>query len=144
MSRLVDVDKLISSLNGIIESGMTGNKVKACLKLAIQIADAQPTVDADAVKHGHWIIEDIYTYERSYGGTLYEPVYKCSCCGRVTESYVRGDEPIMPEDADFPEFCGNCGAKMDEVEDEMAVTHYADNKPIQTIAIDERQEDGIT
>ena len=66
----------------------------------------------DPVKHGHWIIEDIITYERSYGGTLYEPVYKCSCCGRVTESYVRGDEPIMPEDADFPEFCGNCGAKM--------------------------------
>ena len=69
----------------------------------------------DTVKHGHWTIEDIITYERSYGGTLYEPVYKCSCCGRVTESYVRGDEPIMPEDADFPEFCGNCGAKMDEM-----------------------------
>ena len=68
------------------------------------------------VKHGHWIIEDMVTYERSYGGTLYEPVYKCSCCGRVTESYVRGDEPIMPEDADFPKFCGNCGAEMDEVE----------------------------
>ena len=68
------------------------------------------------VKHGHWTIEDMVTYERSYGGTLYEPVYKCSCCGRVTESYVRGDEPIMPEDADFPKFCGNCGAKMDEVE----------------------------
>lgn len=71
----------------------------------------------ERVKHGHWTIEDMITYERSYGGTLYEPVYKCSCCGRVTESYVRGDEPIMPEDADFPKFCGNCGAKMDEVED---------------------------
>lgn len=69
----------------------------------------------EEVKHGHWTIEDIITYERSYGGTLYEPVYKCSRCGRVTESYVRGDEPIMPEDADFPKFCGNCGAKMDEV-----------------------------
>jgi len=51
---------------------------------------------AESVKHGHWTIEDIITYERSYGGTLYEPVYKCSCCGRVTVSYVRGDEPIMP------------------------------------------------
>ena len=72
----------------------------------------------EPVKHGHWTIEDMVTYERSYGGTLYEPVYKCSCCGRVTESYVRGDEPIMPEDADFPKFCGNCGAKMDEVEED--------------------------
>lgn len=78
------------------------------------IVESVPTVDP--VKHGHWTIEDMVTYERSYGGTLYEPVYKCSCCGRVTESYVRGDEPIMPEDADFPKFCGNCGAKMDEVE----------------------------
>ena len=81
--------------------------------------DAQKAIDdaptIDPVEHGHWTIEDIITYERSYGGTLYEPVYKCSCCGRVTESYVRGDEPIMPEDADFPEFCGNCGAKMDEM-----------------------------
>ena len=76
------------------------------------------TDNAEPVKPGHWTIEDIITYERSYGGTLYEPVYKCSCCGRVTESYVRGDEPIMPEDADFPKFCGNCGAKMDEVEED--------------------------
>lgn len=87
------------------------------LKTTLRPAFVDVILKAEEVKHGHWTIEDIVTYERSYGGTLYEPVYKCSCCGRVTESYVRGDEPIMPEDADFPEFCGNCGAKMDEVEE---------------------------
>ena len=87
------------------------------LKTSMLPAFVQPLLDAVEQKHGHWTIEDIITYERSYGGTLYEPVYKCSRCGRVTESYVRGDEPIMPEDAGFPEFCGHCGAKMDEVED---------------------------
>lgn len=46
MSRLIDVDKLISSLGWLVESGMTGNKTKAVLKLAIQTADGQPTVDA--------------------------------------------------------------------------------------------------
>lgn len=85
------------------------------LKTTLRPAFVDVLLNAEEVKHGHWIIEDIYTYERSYGGTLYEPVYKCSCCGRVTESYVRGDKPIMPEDADFPKFCGNCGAKMEEV-----------------------------
>lgn len=46
MARLIDVDKLISNLGGVVESGMAGNKTKAVLKFAIQIADAQPTVDA--------------------------------------------------------------------------------------------------
>ena len=44
--RLIDVDKLVSSLNWLVESGMTGNKTKAVIKLAIQTADGQPTVDA--------------------------------------------------------------------------------------------------
>lgn len=44
--RLIDADKLISNLGSLVESGMTGNKGKAWLKFAIQIADAQPTVDA--------------------------------------------------------------------------------------------------
>lgn len=30
-----------------------------------------------------------------------------------TESYVRLNEPIMWEDADFPKYCPNCGAKID-------------------------------
>ena len=64
------------------------------------------------MKHGKWSIECINIYERSYGGMLYEPVYRCSVCGRITESYVRFDEPIMPEDADFPNYCPNCGKKM--------------------------------
>lgn len=114
MARLIDADKLnvykawveIKTDDGaVIYAG------KRKIVLADDVADA-PAVDP--VKHGHWTIEDVITYERSYGGTLYEPVYKCSCCGRVTESYIRGDEPIMPEDADFPKFCGNCGAYMGE------------------------------
>ena len=107
--RLIDADNLLDILDAMIVGHKSASDV-------YDVVDSMPTVDP--VKHGHWTIEDIVTYERSYGGILYEPVYKCSCCGRVTESYVRGDEPIMPEDADFPEFCGNCGAKMDEVETE--------------------------
>ena len=66
------------------------------------------------VRHGKWKIKAINTFELSYGTTGYEPVYQCSECGGVEESYLRLDEPIMPEDADFPRYCPHCGAKMEE------------------------------
>lgn len=69
-----------------------------------------------AERRGRWTIEAVHQYELAYGTTAYEPVYKCSCCGLLTESYLRLDEPIMPDDADFPKWCGNCGARM-EVEE---------------------------
>lgn len=119
--RLIDADWVAERLkewrNWIAETYGENDDYVLCLDTVLMKLDDAPTADVEPVKHGHWTIEDIITYERSYGGILYEPVYKCSCCGRVTESYVRGDEPIMPEDADFPEFCGNCGAKMDEAKD---------------------------
>lgn len=68
-------------------------------------------------KKGKWIIEEMNTYELSYGTTAYEPVYKCSVCERLTESYLRLDKPIMPEDADFPRFCPWCGAELEGTED---------------------------
>ena len=66
---------------------------------------------------GEWNIDSVDEIELSYGGTAYEPVYKCSHCGRITESYVRFDKPLMPEDADFPNFCGWCGARMKGADD---------------------------
>lgn len=72
-----------------------------------------PSEDVAPVRHGHWIIKCVREYELSYGGTAYVPEYECSCCGFITESYVRLDEPIMPEDADFPKYCEYCGARMD-------------------------------
>lgn len=82
------------------------------------IGHEKPTVDAVPVKHGKWTIDRIDTYDLAYGTTGYEPVYRCSVCGLLTESYLRLDEPIMPEDADFPNYCPNCGAKMDGADGE--------------------------
>ena len=65
-------------------------------------------------KRGKWIVDGMYTYNlRELNGKAYEPVYRCSCCNRQMESYLRLDEPKMPEDADFPEYCPHCGAKME-------------------------------
>ena len=76
------------------------------------ILDEVPAADVREVKRGKWSVHEIYKHEMSYGTTAYEPVYKCSACGNLMESYLRYDEPIMPEDADFPRFCPNCGADM--------------------------------
>lgn len=83
--------------------------------LTVVAEEALPSADRP---RGKWSVESIDEIELSYGGTAYEPVYKCSCCGRVTESYVRFDKPIMPEDADFPNYCGWCGAQMKGADDE--------------------------
>lgn len=82
-------------------------------QMLIMLEDT-PAANVEERKKGKWIIDSINEYELSYGTMAYEPVYKCSNCGRVTESYIRLDEPIMPEDADFPNFCPWCGARMEE------------------------------
>lgn len=79
------------------------------LKALKSLPSAQPER-----KKGKWIIKAINTFELAYGSTGYEPVYECSECGGIEESYLRLDEPIMPEDADFPKYCPNCGAKMEK------------------------------
>ena len=59
-----------------------------------------PTVDAEPVKHGHWIMTNKEKTDR--------PLPECSRCGwYVTKGGV----------LDFT-YCPNCGCKMDEVEDD--------------------------
>lgn len=58
-------------------------------KLLSVVNDA-PTVDAEPVRHGHWIAE-----------ISDEEEYKCSECGDI-EYYTC-------------KYCPNCGSKMDEV-----------------------------
>ena len=75
--------------------------------------DAADALEAAEKRIGEWIIDGMNEYELSYGCVGYEPIYRCSKCGITTESYLRTERPIMPEDADFPNYCPNCGAKMD-------------------------------
>lgn len=102
-------------IQSIIAHDLVGGDARGWAEYLLENAS---TVDVAPVRHGHWIIKCVIPYELSDGGTAYVPEYECSCCGFLSESYVRLDKPIMPEDADFPKYCGNCGARMDGEENE--------------------------
>ena len=117
MARYIDADATLDTIN------IYKSNIRYCLgdeNEIIKIVDVfehfiknQPTADVRESVHGEWIIEEMDTYELSYGTTAYQPNYRCNCCNHITESYLRLDEPIMPEDADFPIYCPHCGARMD-------------------------------
>ena len=64
-------------------------------------ASQEYEVDAEPVKHGHWI-------EQEHCDWVYSKEYRCSECGK----YRLMTNPFGRE----WNYCPNCGAKMDEVE----------------------------
>ena len=60
---------------------------------ALSLIEDASTVDAEPVRHGHWVLAGYMGQ-----GTR---ISKCSICGRQT-----------PDDGNY---CSSCGARMDEV-----------------------------
>ena len=91
MARLIDADAFFSEFGELDQEPYN---------------NAQ-TVDAEPVKHGHWIESDV--------GLM------CSECNHYTETTYY--EPFNNEFGrgwalKRPYYCGYCGAKMDEVEED--------------------------
>lgn len=85
--RLIDADKLKADFIG-----------KRYGTQAIEyVIDEQPTVDAEPVRHGHWInhFDDLFPEESTQ---------ECSICHAEQMGTMLNDT-----------YCPNCGAKMDEV-----------------------------
>ena len=57
-----------------------------------------PTVEAEPVKHGHWIVEGEIVAGH------YHQISCCSYCGWTSDDYYMNEA----------NFCLNCGTKMDE------------------------------
>ena len=95
--RLVDADEANKAIETVCNDyGIAyGNNYGGFADKIASVVDNIPTIDAEPVVHGHWILRII-----GEGITRY-PVYQCSVCGRA--EFHR--EP----------YC-NCGAKMDEEE----------------------------
>ncbi len=97
--RLIDADKLkqeLIELRTMAEYKEGVNSYAyAALKYAVVCVINAPTIEAEPVRHGDWLYNDIYLPNCA----------ECSECG--WRSSVRGDE--IPS----YHYCPNCGAKMD-------------------------------
>ena len=97
MGRLIDADRLKAHYCWWA-GGSKEMSIDEAKKTFDTIIDVQPTVDAEPVRHGHWIFNPKDAIEMMF------TLPKCSECGA--------------ESPDGGNYCPNCGAKMDEVEDE--------------------------
>lgn len=91
MPRLIDADRIVYSWvidnDGEEHDGVTLQS----------IIDKMPTVDAEPVRHGHWInhYDDLFPEESTQ---------ECSVCHAEQMGTMLNDN-----------YCPNCGARMDEV-----------------------------
>ena len=92
MSKYIDADRLYKDITRSIDY---------CEDI-LEIVERQPAADVAEVRHGRWI-----DYSDEYDGGYYE----CSVCG---EPWVFIDGTPKDNNANY---CPNCGAKMDEVEE---------------------------
>ena len=96
MSRYINTD-VFDIVGYIVPHGMDFDSFEAGVNHVMNIIHNTQTADVVEVKHGSW----------KY---LYDGNYKCSECGSwwcCTDSQI-----------DEMNYCPNCGAKMDEREDE--------------------------
>lgn len=94
--RLIDADKLKTHYSWWTDETK---------ELFDTIINLQPTIEAEPVRHGHWV-------ESSEDGTLF-----CSECGRPTYDTHDEFKEFMGTKIIalvYPYYCGYCGAKMDE------------------------------
>ena len=105
--RLIDADLMIKNLEKDYNSFMEqGHKklANAILDVLIPTINCQPTVDTD--KHGHWVWND--------EANLFKGGWVCSLC-KIKNDNIPADNMALPKIYAGTNYCGNCGAKMDEV-----------------------------
>lgn len=91
MPRPIDADVL----KEYIDCGHLRNPCEVCFneRDVADLIDAQPTIDAEPVRHGKWITEECLP-----------GVAVCSICGHE----IRGIG------CQYTKYCDECGARMDE------------------------------
>lgn len=92
MGRLIDADRLKAHYCWWA-GGSKEMSIDEAKKTFDTIIDVQPTVDAEPVRHGHWIYD-------------FSSPLKCSSCG------IKSKANEITLRTDF-KFCPYCGAKMD-------------------------------
>ena len=99
MTRLIDADKITYTpsvptvvISRIINAGREED-AKQLFHVSRAEIEAQPTIDAEPVRHGKWI---------GYAGTIGN---ECSVCGKWID--------VLQGTAEM-NYCPNCGCRMDK------------------------------
>lgn len=101
MSRLIDADMVDSViLSDTDNDNIQASAVREYCVRQHAFLDKFPTIDAEPVRHGHWIDKCGGTYSR-WSAYCSMCSKKCGCGGTLESQHKR--------------YCPNCGAKMDEV-----------------------------
>ena len=101
--RLIDADELKQSALGLGEDVVCDD----CTCEFINLIDAQPTIDAVPVVHGHWVWDED-------GIDWNIGAWKCSRC-RCRNRNIHESKDTIPLRWAGSKYCPQCGAKMDEV-----------------------------
>ena len=106
--RLIDADALIPMIKYATTDSEIGIfPIKIGFDDIVKVLNAQPTVEAEPVRHGKWILKQ----EKVNNISGHWNRWSCSCCGYVrTKGWATTLEGHKPNAL----ICENCGAKMDE------------------------------
>ena len=98
MQRLIDKRCAIKHLKELLKNNIMPTEWYEGAKSAITLLQKEPTVDAEPVRHGHWIshFDDLFPEESTQ---------ECSVCHAEQMGTMLNDN-----------YCPNCGAKMGEVD----------------------------
>ena len=103
--RLIDVEDLKEVFKEKSTEAVLGADL--CKAIIAQI-DSKQTVEAEPVRHGHWVVHT----DKWASGDEYFGYAECSECGDMFYAVETiGIKPIW-------DYCPSCGAKMDEEEEE--------------------------
>lgn len=102
MSRYIDVDKVLELIEEAFHKTDVNGQEQIGVLTCHRIVREAPTADVVEVRHGHWYIRE---YE----------FFTCSECGH---DYWNGcDYTVQAKErlanGEHPNYCPNCGAKMD-------------------------------
>lgn len=110
MSRIIDADEAIPTLEGLTEQVQTegATLVKALIFAALKSRSVIPTVDAVPVVHGRWVMD-----EDPHDGDV-----RCNVCLiAINQMHERNHKLLNALTGGkwytFYNYCPHCGAKMD-------------------------------
>lgn len=102
--RYIEIDSIIEQIKAEHCERCTNHRCALCdIDEVLILLEEADDADVEEVKHGEWIYHEcVSSHEGAISG------YSCSeCCSFV-------DEEIFDADGFHENFCGHCGAKMDE------------------------------